>query len=65
MRRSTDPDQYVNANREQLTQIIKQSPNDFARALALAALVEYGDDATIESVTTELERLVEATDKEI
>ena len=39
-----DPEQYVNENAEQLVRIIKHSSKSFPRALALAALVEYGDD---------------------
>lgn len=55
---SSDPEQYVNNNAEELVRIIKHSSNAFPRALALAALVEYGDDPTIDSVADELERLV-------
>jgi len=59
MGQSTDPEQYVNTNEDKLVRIIKHSSNDFPRALALAALIEYGDDATIESVATDLERLID------
>ena len=59
MSKSLDPDQYVNENSEELTRIIKHSSNTFPRALALAALVEYGDDPTIEAITDDLERLQE------
>jgi hypothetical protein len=56
---STDPQQYVNENAEELSRIIKHSRSKFARALALAALVEYGDDPTLASVVEDLERLRE------
>lgn len=65
MGKPTDPEQYVNANEDTLVRIIKHSSNDFPRALALAALVEYGDDATVESVVTDLERLRDSADEDI
>lgn len=57
MTTSTDPQEYVNQNAEVLTRILKHSSNTFVRALALAALVEYGDNPTVESVVEDLERL--------
>lgn len=59
MRRPREPEQYVNENADQLVRIIKHSSNSFPRALALAALVEYGDDAAVESVAEELEQFLE------
>ena len=64
MSKSPDPDQYVNENSEELTRIIKHSSNTFPRALALAALVEYGDEPTIETITEDLERLQEHSEGE-
>lgn len=55
----TDPEEYVNSNAEALSQIIKHSSKAFPRALALAALVEYGDDPTVASVVEDLDRLRE------
>lgn len=63
MTKSPDPDQYVNENAEKLTHIIKHSSNTFPRALALAALVEYGDDPTIEAITEDLERFQEHSEE--
>jgi len=55
----TDPEQYVNENAKALSRIIKHSSSTFPRALALAALVEYGDDPAVASVVEDLERLRE------
>jgi hypothetical protein len=54
-----DPDDYVRNNREALVDIIKHGNDDFVRALALAALVEYGGDPEIEKVRRELEAAAE------
>jgi len=56
---SIDPDEYVRNNREELVAIIKHGNDDFVRALALAALVEYGGDPEIEKVRRELELAAE------
>lgn len=53
------PREYVRENKEQLERLIKHSNNDFVRALAIAAFVEYGDDASVESITKDLERIKE------
>jgi len=52
----SDPDEYVRNNRDTLVRIIKHSNDDFVRSLALAALVEYGEDPDIEKVRRELEK---------
>lgn len=56
---SLPPSKYVRENKEQLERLIKHSNNDFVRALAIAAFVEYGEDASVESITSDLERLKE------
>lgn len=56
------PSEYVQENEQQLERLIKHSNNDFVRALAIAAFVEYGDDASIESITHDLERIKELKD---
>jgi hypothetical protein len=53
----TDPEQYVNENAETLSRTIKHSSSTFPRALAFAALIEYGDDPAVASVVEDLERL--------
>lgn len=54
---TTDPDEYVRENRETLVTIIKHGNDDFVRALALAALVEYGGEPEREQLRRELDRL--------
>jgi hypothetical protein len=54
---NTDPDRYVRENRETLVKIIKHGNDDFVRALALAALVEYGGDPAVEQLRHELDRI--------
>lgn len=56
---AVDPDEYVRANRETLVKIIKHGNDEFVRALALAALVEYGGEPDIERVRRELDRAEE------
>lgn len=55
----TTPDTYVRENRETLVEIIKHGNDDFVRALALAALVEFGGDPDVEAVRRDLARLTE------
>lgn len=54
-----DPDRYVAENREQLVDIIKHGTDPFVRSLAMAALVEFGDDPDIQQVQHELDQAVE------
>ncbi len=63
MKPSQDPQTYVNDNEETLVRIIKHSSNTFVRALALAALVEYGDDPTTEAVTEDLKHFEESREE--
>lgn len=55
----TDPDRYVQENREKLVRIIKHGTDPFVRALAMAILVEYGTDPDIEKVRREFDTFVE------
>lgn len=48
--RRADPEAYVKQNKTVLIKILKHSSNTFTRALALAAIVEYGDEDDIEWV---------------
>ena len=57
MTATADPDQYVRENRETLVEIIKHGNDDFVRALALAAIVEYGGEPEIETLRRELDRI--------
>lgn len=54
-----DPDQYIRENRETLVEIIKHGNDEFVRALALAALVEFGGQPELEKVRHELDRAAE------
>jgi hypothetical protein len=56
------PSEYVRENKQQLERLIKHSNNDFVRALAIAAFLEYGEDASVESITEDLERIKELRD---
>ena len=51
-----NPDEYVRENCETLVEVIKHGTDPFVRALALAALVEFGSDPEIERVRRELDR---------
>jgi hypothetical protein len=53
------PKEYVRENEEQLERLIKHSNNTFVRALSLAALLEYGEDASPEALEADIERLKE------
>ena len=57
MSTSPDPDTYVRENRETLVDIIKHGSDEFVRALALAALVEYGGEPELEKLRRELDRI--------
>lgn len=52
-----DPETYVRENHETLVEILKHGNDDFVRALALAALVEYGDEPDRETVRRELDQI--------
>ena len=56
---NTNPTQYIQQNKETLIRLLKHSNDDFVRALALAAIVEFGDNATKESIEADLLRLRE------
>jgi hypothetical protein len=56
---SPDPDEYVRDNRETLIRVVKHSNDEFVRALCLAAIVEYGEDPSVDQIQNDLERLKE------
>lgn len=53
------PEEYVHNHRDTLVEIIKHGNDEFVRALALAALVEYGGEPDIEVVKREIDRVAE------
>lgn len=55
----TEPETYVRENRETLVDVIKHGNDDFVRALAMAALIEYGGEPELEQVRRELDRAAE------
>ena len=57
MTSSQKPGEYVADNEETLIRIIKHSSSRFPRALALAALVEYGDERSMEAIKREIEQM--------
>ncbi|WP_137288600.1 hypothetical protein [Natronorubrum halophilum] len=56
---SASPNNYVRENKETLVEIIKHGDDEFVRAMALAALVEFGDDPDLNTLRRELERMTE------
>jgi hypothetical protein len=54
-----DPHRYVSENKDSLTRIIKHGNDEFVRALALAALVEYGSDPDLEELQREINHAIE------
>jgi hypothetical protein len=56
MSTAIDPDEYVRENKETLVKIIKHGDDEFVRAMALTALVMYGDDPDPTAVRRALDR---------
>lgn len=52
-----DPEAYVRNNRETLLRVIRHGDDAFTRGLAIAALVKYGPDPSLETVKQDLERM--------
>lgn len=59
MAKGRDPKKYVRENEDELIYIIKHSSDEFCRSLALAAILEYGPNPSIEAVKTELDSIAE------
>lgn len=51
-----DPDAFVSENRETLVRLLKHTDDVFVRALALATLVEYGNEPILDDVERELRK---------
>lgn len=56
-RSSDNPEEYVKENRETLVYVIKHGSEPFVRALAMAALVEYGGRPGREQLERELDQM--------
>lgn len=52
-----DPDRFVAENGETLVRLLKHGDDEFVRALALAVLIEYGDDPHLEDIEREIARV--------
>lgn len=57
MSSAQDPDQFVRENGDQLRRIVKHGDDEWARAFALAALVEYGDQPDVDRLRDEIARM--------
>ncbi len=57
-----NPDLWVRENRELLYRIIRHADDRFVRALAISALIHYGDEPTIAEVRRELDRAEEVVE---
>jgi hypothetical protein len=53
---SSNPDRYVRKNKDTLVDIIKHGDDEFVRALALAAVIRYGDEPLINDIEHEIDR---------
>lgn len=58
-----DPETYVRENKDTLVRIIKHGNDRWTRAMAMAALVEYGDDPDVDVVREELDRMKRGADR--
>ena len=54
-----DGEEYVDENKDQLVRIIKHGDDEFARALALRALVRFGNEPALHDLEKEIERAKE------
>ncbi|OLZ42002.1 hypothetical protein A6E15_13890 [Natrinema saccharevitans] len=52
----SDPDQYVQENKDTLVRIIKHGDDKFVRGLALAAIIRYGDEPLLHDIEHEIDR---------
>lgn len=53
------PDRWVREHRELLYRVIRHADDRFVRALAISALLHYGDEPTVTEVRRELDRAEE------
>ncbi|MDQ2073537.1 hypothetical protein RBH20_13440 [Haloarcula sp. H-GB4] len=57
--KSAAGDQFVQENKDTLVRIIKHGDDEFVRAMALQALIRYGNEPTLHDVQSEIERAKE------
>lgn len=53
----SDPEEYVRENRDVLLRVIRHGDDEFTRGLAIAALMEYGPDPTMDTVVDDIRRM--------
>ena len=54
---SPDPETFVRENYDTILRVIRHGDDEFTRALALAVLVEYGPNPSMDDIRTDLERM--------
>ena len=59
MSTTQDPDTYVRENKDRLRRIVKHGDDEWVRAMALAALVKYGDQPDVDQLRSEIDRMEE------
>jgi hypothetical protein len=59
MSTTQNPDTYVRENKDRLRRIVKHGDDEWVRAMALAALVEYGDQPDVDQLRSEIDRMEE------
>lgn len=52
-----DPEEYVRENRETILRVIRHGDDEFTRGLAIAALIEYGPDPSMDQVIEDIQRM--------
>lgn len=50
-----NPEEFVSQERDTLVKIVRHGDDTYVRALAICALVEWGDDPSLETVKQELD----------
>lgn len=56
-----DPETYVRNNRDRLLRVIRHGDDHFTQGLAIAALIEYGPDPSMEQVIEDIRRMEESS----
>lgn len=52
-----DPETYVRENRDVLLRVIRHGDDSFTRGLAIAALMEFGPDPSMDQVIEDIQRM--------
>lgn len=52
-----DPETYVREHSDRLVRIVKHGSDEWVRALAMAALVEYGEEPDVDQLRAEIDRM--------